>query len=150
MVDRKYLDAKGYLYAAEMTDLLTTAVDRAHWDAVLIPELGPLARLFAHLAKVRWVYRDALLAGYASFPGTPVPRGTDLEAELIRSREALADAFANPKIDRVKWGDCYLGLYEVYAAAVQHEGIHQGQWYVGLKQAGLWVPKQWQSDWRLG
>ncbi|WP_017729350.1 hypothetical protein [Halalkalibacterium ligniniphilum] len=32
---------------------------------------------------------------------------------------------------------------EVIATTIQHEGIHQGQWYVAFKQAEKPIPKEW-------
>jgi hypothetical protein len=79
------LDAKGYLYSAELLDLLVTTVSKEKWDEILITEIGSLGRLFTHMSSI----------------------------------------------------------------AIQHEGIHQGQKYVALKQAGIAVPEQWRSNWHL-
>lgn len=44
--------AKEFLYAAEMTDLLTTVTDKTKWDKVQSDQLGSLSRLFAYLCRV--------------------------------------------------------------------------------------------------
>jgi uncharacterized damage-inducible protein DinB len=143
------VDAKGYLYAAEMTDLLTTAVDKDQWNRVFIPELGSLSRFFAHMIKVRNVYRDGLLTGIMDFTRTIDTKIIDFEAELAKSRYELAEAISHPKYNKIKWEELELSSAEVCSAAIQHEGIHQGQWYVALKQRGFRMPNQWKLDWGL-
>jgi uncharacterized damage-inducible protein DinB len=143
------LEVKGYLYAAEMTDMLTTIMDKKDWDKVLVPELGSLARLFAHMIRVRGVYRNALLTGIVQFPGNPIERGSDLEVGLSQSRNELADALLFSKVNRIIWGENLVSPDEICSTAIQHEGIHQGQWHIALKRVGINVPKQWQTDWHL-
>ncbi|MNJ47245.1 hypothetical protein D3C77_423990 [compost metagenome] len=144
------MNSKGYLYAAEMLDLLVTVVNKEKWNDVLIPELGSLGRLFAHMIRVRDVYRKSLITGRVILPGTPVPKGIDLVDELIRSRNELADAIVKTQVERVYWSDDYfVPPSELVSMAIQHEAIHQGQWYVALKQLGIPIPEQWKSDWHL-
>lgn len=53
--------AREYLYAAEMTDLLTKVVEKSEWEQVGMKHLGTLSKMFAHMCRVRNVYRDSLL-----------------------------------------------------------------------------------------
>jgi uncharacterized damage-inducible protein DinB len=144
-----HMDAKGYLNAAEMLDMLSTTVEKERWNEILIPSLGSLGRLFAHMVRVRDVYRDSLLTGRVVFPGTTLSRDADLLSELNRSRFELAAAITDPQVDKVYWSDDYFVAPDVICAtAIQHEGIHQGQWFVALKQLGYNFPDPW-KDWQL-
>ncbi|PTX55309.1 hypothetical protein C8P63_11916 [Melghirimyces profundicolus] len=143
------MNADGYRYAAEMTDRLTTVIPRDGWDRKLVPELGSPARLFAHLIRVRGVYRDGFYTGELRFPGERVKSGTGLEEGLARSREELARAIEVPEVEKIRFGKVVLTLDELRATAIHHEGIHQGQWQVALKQAGLPLPASWREEWRL-
>lgn len=144
------MESKGYLYAAEMLDLLSTVVHKDKWNEVLIPELGSIERLFAHMIRVRDVYRKSLITGRVILPGTPVPRGIDLVAELIRSRNELAEVITNTQVEKVYWSDDYfVSPSEFVSMTIQHEALHHGQWYVALKQLGLPIPEPWKSDWHL-
>ncbi|MFD2129688.1 DinB family protein [Pseudogracilibacillus auburnensis] len=63
--------------------------------------------------------------------------------------EELANEFIQSKFDKIKMGTDYLTKMELLGTAIQHEGIHQGQYYVALKQSGYNLPKQWVQDWDL-
>lgn len=142
------MDAQGFLYAAGMTDQLARFVDAGQWETALNPVLGSPRQLFQHMVRVRGVYRSGLMTGLIQLPGK-FPEPGDWPALLSESGRELAEAFENPYVDRVVWGDQTLTPEDLYAIAVQHEGIHQGQWYMALKLAGLKVPDEWQYDWSL-
>lgn len=133
-----------------MLDQLVTVINKDRWEEIIIPEIGSAGRLFAHMVRVRDVYRDSFSTGRIRLPGNSISRDADLEVELIRSRKELADAMTNSKVDRIYWSDDYsVSPDEICSIAIQHEAIHQGQWYVALKQAGIVIPEQWRSDWHL-
>lgn len=84
------MDAKTYKYAAEMLDELTTVVDKEKRDDILLPELGSLNRLFAHVIRVRDVYRDRLRTGRVVLPGNASVETARLQhTEAMESRVAL-------------------------------------------------------------
>lgn len=145
---------KAYLYAAEMTDALLDLIPESQWSTRLIPELGTPASLFSHMVRVRDVYRDSIKTGILSFPGQFLPRSASpdsayVAAELRRSREQLAQMLSGANNKSVKFGSNRLSTDEIWAVAIQHEGIHQGQWYVALKQQGMPTPVPWRLDWSL-
>lgn len=61
----------------------------------------------------------------------------------------MAYTFEHAKIRSIKVGNENLSAEELLHSAIQHEGIHQGQYYVALKLAGIETPRQWQIDWNL-
>ncbi|WP_059104517.1 DinB family protein [Shouchella shacheensis] len=142
------MDAKSFLYAAEMTDQLTTVIREADLHRPLVPELGTPYQLFCHLIRVRGVYRNGLISGKVEFPGERITTQNPIE-DLRKSREVLAEAIKNTSIAEVYWGEDMLSPFELIGAAIQHEGIHQGQWQLALKQAGVEIPGQWGKEWAL-
>ena len=144
------MDPSGYLDAATMTDLLADWIPRDRWQEIMVPGLGSPARVFAHLIRVRGVYRAALATGRVEFPGVKAAAGIDLFEQLSHSAQALAEGFTGVRVPQVEWGGRPVSVLELYATAVQHEGIHQGQWQVALQQAGLETPGAWRADWGLG
>ncbi|UTR10021.1 DinB family protein [Evansella sp. LMS18] len=138
----------GFLYAARTTNALAEEVTENAWDTQLIPELGTLRNLFIHIVRVRDVYRNGLKTGEVQFPGK-LPSGKDIACELDRSMEELADAFSTTYRNQIKMGAEEISPAELLGSAIKHEGIHQGQYYVALKQAGLEVPALWKRDWGM-
>ncbi|WP_420824558.1 DinB family protein [Sulfobacillus harzensis] len=132
-----------------MTDALLDVIHESQWSTRLIAELGSPANLFFHMIRVRDVYRDALETGILSFPGRFLPDNAHVATELRRSREQLAQRLAGACDESVKFGLNRLSADEICAAAIQHEGLHQGQWYVALKQQGIPLPISWRQDWSL-
>ncbi|TFJ91305.1 DinB family protein [Lentibacillus salicampi] len=143
------MDSSGFMYAAKMTNALAMEIPEDKWDNRLVPELGVLRKLFIHIVRVRDAYRDGLKTGVVQFPGELPAEGRKLVSELERSMKELADQFNHSKPKQIKMGNEYLISMELQGAAIQHEGIHQGQYYVALKQAGFVVPGQWRNDWGL-
>lgn len=142
------MDANGFLYAAKMTNALAAEIPESQWDIQLIAELGPLRKLFIHIVRVRDIYRDGLRTGMIEYPGK-LPTRNDVFAELVRSMDELAFEFKRASNECIKMGTERLSTLELLNTAVQHEGIHQGQYFVALKQAGIELPKQWVLDWNL-
>ncbi|WP_416148721.1 DinB family protein [Salipaludibacillus sp. HK11] len=143
------LNSNGFKYTATMTNALALEIPKNCWDTVLIPELGTLRKLFIHIVRLRDVYRDGLITGEVEFPGLLPSKDNRLVDELERSMNELASAFTQSKFNQIKMGNQYLTIIELLNTAVQHEGIHQGQYYVALKQAGIDLPKQWIQDWNM-
>ncbi|WP_230856126.1 hypothetical protein [Virgibacillus dakarensis] len=52
-------------------------------------------------------------------------------------------------IAKIRMGSEFLSVDEVIGAAIQHEGIHQGQYFVALKQIGRRLPDMWIRDWGM-
>lgn len=144
-----HLDARGFLYAANMTNQLAEEISEDNWDSMLIPELGTLRKLFYHMVRVRDVYCESLITGIIEFPGQLVPKDSCLIEELRRSKDELACKFNHTEVERIKMGPEYLSTTELLSTAVQHEGIHQGQFFIALKQIGLKLPNQWVKEWSM-
>ncbi|UOE95047.1 DinB family protein [Alkalihalobacillus sp. LMS39] len=143
------MDTNGLLYAAKMTNVLAKEIPESKWDIKLVQELGTLRKFFKHMVRVRDVYRDGLKTGNIQFPGVLTSDEKSLIDELERSMEELVFEFKQTKFDSIQMGTEYLSIMELLATVIQHEGIHQGQYYVALKQAGFELPKQWTQDWSL-
>lgn len=143
------MDINGYLYAANMTNLLAVEISEEKWDEKLISELGSLRKLFIHMVRVRDVYRDGVRNGVIQFPGKLLDDDFDLIQELNRNKNELVDEFQGNTIKEVKMGVEFLTDGEVLGLAIQHEGIHQGQYFVALKQSGIELPEQWIQDWNM-
>ncbi|WP_246516580.1 DinB family protein [Salicibibacter cibarius] len=119
------------------------------WDIQLIEELGSLRKLFIHIIRVRNIYRDGLRTGIVEFPGEPPLSDDNLIEQLDRSMNDLAFTFTQASNQRIKMGEKSLSIEELLNTAVQHEGIHQGQYFVALNQANIKLPKQWIQDWGM-
>lgn len=143
------MNTAALLYAAKMTNALAKKIPNETWDKQLIPELGTLRKLFIHIVRVRNVYRDGLITGSVQFPGK-LPASENIILELEKSMEDLAVAFKQTNFEYIQLGTELLFIMELQGTAIQHEGIHQGQYYVALKQAGFSLPGQWEMDWNLG
>ncbi|MEI3612338.1 DinB family protein [Pseudogracilibacillus sp. SO30301A] len=132
-----------------MTNTLAEEIPENKWDVQLIKELGSLRKLFIHIIRVRDIYRDGLRTGIVEFPGDLPSSDGKLIEQLDRSMNELASAFTQAGKQRIKMGEEYLSTVEMLNTAVQHEGIHQGQYFVALKQAKINLPKQWIRDWDM-
>ncbi|UCZ55095.1 DinB family protein [Bacillus shivajii] len=143
------MDTNGLLYAAKMTNALAKEIPESYWDLQLVSELGTLRKLFRHMVRVRDVYRDGLKTGIIYFPGKMPAEENTLIYELERSMEELIVEFKQTKIESIKMGEESLTIIELLGTVIQHEGIHQGQYYVALKQSRLELPKQWIRDWHM-
>ncbi|TPE66868.1 DinB family protein [Halalkalibacterium halodurans] len=143
------MDTNGVVYAAKMTNALAKEIPESKWEIQLVPELGTLRKLFIHIVRVRDVYRDGLKTGSIKFPGQLASDELRLLDELERSMEELVFAFKQTTFDSIKMGENYLSIMELLGTVIQHEGIHQGQYYVALKQSGMNLPKQWVQDWHM-
>ncbi|WP_235793262.1 DinB family protein [Virgibacillus salidurans] len=132
-----------------MINTLAEEIPENKWDVQLIENLGSLRKLFIHIIRVRDIYRDGLRTGIIEFPGNLPSSDDNLIEQLDRSMNELAFAFTQASNQRIKMGEEYLSVVELLNTAVQHEGIHQGQYFVALKQAKIKLPKQWIQDWDM-
>ncbi|ADU32219.1 DinB family protein [Evansella cellulosilytica] len=142
------MDVKGFIYAAKMTNALAKEIPESSWDTPLIRELGTLRKLFIHIIRVRNVYRNGLETGVVQFPGE-LPSSENIKEALEKSMEELATAFLSTEGTHIKMAEEELSIAELLATAIQHEGIHQGQYYVALKQKGMYIPDSWKKDWGM-
>src|SRR5690625_1498332 len=122
-----------------MTNSLAKEIPEEKWDQQLILELGSLRKLFVHIIRVRNVYRDGLITGSIQFPGK-IPASENIMLELKKSTESLAAAFEQSNLEHIKMDTELLSILELMGTVIQHEGIHQGQYYVALKQTGSALP----------
>lgn len=145
----KFMDTNGFMYAATMTNRLAEDIPEKHWDHKLIAELGTLRKLFFHMIRIRNIYYESLYTGVINFPGKLIAKECNLLAELNKSKDQLAYMFTHTEVEIIKMGSENLSIEELIHTAVHHEGIHQGQYFVALKQAGIQIPKHWKSDWSM-
>jgi uncharacterized damage-inducible protein DinB len=143
------MDAIGFVYAAKMTNRLAIEIPENQWDKQLITELGTLRKLFIHLIRVRDTYTEGLRKGTVSFPGVIPSKDINIKDQLERSTNELAEEFSNTNREVIRMGGENLTILEFLNTTVQHEGIHQGQYFVALKQAGLPLPNQWINEWSM-
>ncbi|PKR76854.1 damage-inducible protein DinB [Halalkalibacillus sediminis] len=143
------MDTQGFLYTARMSNSLAKEVPEEYWDKQLIDEVGTLRELFKHIIRVRDVYTDGLRAGFIEFPGQMPSDEENIVDELERSMIDLFNELAKERVDKIQMNGQSLTLMETLTTAVHHEGIHQGQYYVALRHAGIDRPKQWETDWGM-
>ncbi|GAK02748.1 hypothetical protein JCM19037_1004 [Geomicrobium sp. JCM 19037] len=137
------------LHATSLNNQLADVIPEERWGESVHEQLGTPSQLFAHLIRVRLVYRSALFSGKVQFPGEKVPDDAPVRSLLLSSAERLAEAFLYTEKNHITFDDRAITPVELMQIAVQHEGIHTGQYYVALKQSGYPVPTQWQTDWAL-
>jgi uncharacterized damage-inducible protein DinB len=140
--------SNGFIYAAKMTNSLAKEISESNWDVQLTPQLGTLRKLFKHMVRVRDVYCDGLKTGDIYFPGKRTSGENSLVHELERSMKQLEVEFKQTKFKSIRMGTEHLTIMDLLSTAIQHEGIHQGQYFVALKQSGFKLPKQWEEDWQ--
>ncbi|KQL57000.1 MULTISPECIES: hypothetical protein [Bacillaceae] len=139
----------GLEYAMKMTNELAYSIDKKHWDVSLLEELGSLRKLFIHMIRVRNVYCEGLKYGNISFPGSLPSTKLNVQLELKNSCAALLENFKTCYYKHITFNGSEITLDEVYSTAVQHEGIHQGQFSIALKANGIKLPETWVTDWHL-
>ncbi|MFZ4452772.1 DinB family protein [Salibacterium aidingense] len=143
------MKSDGFTYAADMTNQLAEELPEPLWDKPLIDEVGTVRQLFRHIIRVRGVYSSAFVTGKVEFPGYLVADEANLHQELRRSTEEMAQSFENTHLSEIRMYQDYIAPEELLHTAIQHEGIHQGQYYIAFQQAGIHIPEQWKMDWNL-
>ncbi|RSL33098.1 DinB family protein [Salibacterium salarium] len=143
------MKSDGFIYAADMTNQLAEELPEQLWDKPLIDELGTIRKLFKHMIRVRGVYSSALKTGKVEFPGHLMPEDASISLELRRSTEELALAFEQTERTEILMYQEYITPDELLHIVIQHEGIHQGQYYIAFQQTGISVPEQWKMDWNM-
>ncbi|GEL78221.1 damage-inducible protein DinB [Tenuibacillus multivorans] len=142
------MNADAFRYAANMTNELAVTIPEKYWDTSLVTDLGTLRKLFIHMIRVRDIYANGIQTGIIEFPGS-LPENRGLLLELKRSTEDLAITVEQSHAKQIQMGDELLKLEEVVGAAIQHEGIHQGQYHIALKNSGLDIPELWKRGWNF-
>ncbi|WP_233269503.1 DinB family protein [Alteribacillus sp. YIM 98480] len=143
------INTNGFIYAADMTNQLAEELPEKLWDKPLIAELGTIRKWFMHMIRVRGVYAGSLMTGKVEFPGHLVPEDASIILELRRSTEELSWAFEETQKHQILMYQEYITPEELLHIAIQHEGIHQGQYYIAFQQAGIKLPEQWRRDWNM-
>ncbi len=101
------------------------------------------------MVRVRDVYCDGLKTGEICFPGKRTSGENSLIQALERSMKQLEVEFKHTKFKSIRMGREHLTIMDLLSTAIQHEGIHQGQYFVALKQSRFELPKQWEKDWQM-
>lgn len=121
-------------------------------------EFGTIGKLIRHVGDVQGVYTAALASGKADFDkkrrAVEVESSIEkLEQYLKQQDKALYDALSNygkdPITETIEWPTTKLSVLEHLFLLPQHEAIHQGQWSLAARQAGIDLPKSWRDNWGL-
>jgi uncharacterized damage-inducible protein DinB len=121
-------------------------------------EFGTLGKQIRHIGDVQGCYVDALGTGQVDFSKKRMDKTMEgsaekLEAYLREQDKYLYDTLSkydkDPIKDEIKWHTCNLSVLEHLFLLPQHEAIHQGQWSLAARQAGIDLPKSWVDNWNL-
>jgi uncharacterized damage-inducible protein DinB len=121
-------------------------------------EFGTFGKLIRHVGDVQAVYVHALETGHADFDKKLKDKTMEgslerLEKYLKEQDKALYDALSKYDKDPIKevivWPTTKLSVLEHLFLLPQHEAIHQGQWSLAARQAGIDLPKSWRDNWGL-
>jgi uncharacterized damage-inducible protein DinB len=121
-------------------------------------EFGVLGKQIRHIGDVQGCYVDALKSGKVDFSKKRMDKSMEtsiekLEAYLREQDKYLYDTLSgydkDPIKDQIEWHTCNLSVLEHLFLLPQHEAIHQGQWSLAARQAGIDLPKSWVDNWNL-
>jgi uncharacterized damage-inducible protein DinB len=121
-------------------------------------EFGTIGKLIRHVGDVQAVYAEALATGTADF--SRKRRDYSMESSLERLNsylkeqdKSLYDILSgyqkDPLKELIQWPTTKLPVLEHLFLLPQHEAIHQGQWSLAARQAGIDLPKSWKDNWGL-
>jgi uncharacterized damage-inducible protein DinB len=121
-------------------------------------EFGTIGKLIRHVGDVQGVYIDGLETGKTDFSKkhrdysmeTSLDRlAQHLKAQDDRLYAVLAAYKKDPLKEEIIWPSTKLPVLEHLFLLPQHEAIHQGQWSLAARQAGIDLPKSWKDNWGL-
>lgn len=121
-------------------------------------EFGTLGKQLRHVGDVQECYVKALETGKADFAKKRLD--VSMETSLTRLEEhlkeqdqylyrVLASFDKDPIKEPVEWETTRMSVLEHLFLLPQHEAIHQGQWSLAARQAGIDLPKSWVDNWGL-
>jgi len=129
-------------------------------DLLYSPQLqfGTLGKHLRHVGDVQEIYVRALETGQVDFSKKRMDH--TMESSLKRLEEhlreqdnylyaTLASFQKDPIKEQIAWPTTKLSVLEHLFLLPQHEAIHQGQWSLAARQAGIDLPKTWVDNWNL-
>lgn len=121
-------------------------------------EFGTLGKQIRHIGDVQECYIRALETGKVDFSKKrmdfTMEKSLKRLEDYLREQdnylyEALAKFDKDPIKSEIAWETCKLSVLEHLFLLPQHEAIHQGQWSLAARQAGIDLPKSWVDNWNL-
>lgn len=121
-------------------------------------EFGTLGKQLRHVGDVQECYIKALATGKADFSKKRMDISMEVSLkkleDYLREQDshlyaALAKFNKDPIKEEVAWKTCRMSILEHLFLLPQHEAIHQGQWSLAARQAGIILPKSWVDNWGL-
>ena len=121
-------------------------------------EFGTLGKHFRHIGDVQECYVKALETGKVDFSKKRLDFTMEgslkkLEDHLRAQDNYLYDTLSKYDKDPIKhqiaWHTTNLSVLEHLFLLPQHEAVHQGQWSLAARQAGIDLPKTWVDNWKL-
>jgi uncharacterized damage-inducible protein DinB len=121
-------------------------------------QFGTLGKHFRHVGDVQECYVKALESGKADFSKKRMDKSMEtslskLEEHLKEQDELLYKTLAtfskDPLKEQIQWESTKMSVLEHLFLLPQHEAIHQGQWSLAARQAGIDLPKSWVDNWGL-
>jgi uncharacterized damage-inducible protein DinB len=121
-------------------------------------EFGTLGKQLRHVGDVQECYVKALESGKADFSRKRLDHS--MEGSLERLEEhlkeqdqylyrVLSEFNKDPIKEQIQWEKTRMSVLEHLFLLPQHEAIHQGQWSLAARQAGIDLPKSWVDNWGL-
>jgi len=121
-------------------------------------QFGTLGKHLRHIGDVEECYVKALESGKADFSKKRMDASMEtslsrLEEHLKEQDEFLYKTLAtfnkDPLKEQIQWASTKMSVLEHLFLLPQHEAIHQGQWSLAARQAGIDLPKSWVDNWGL-
>jgi uncharacterized damage-inducible protein DinB len=121
-------------------------------------EFGTIGKLIRHVGDVQEVYACALQTGTVDFSlkrrdytmETSLERlNSYLQEQDKKLHDILSGYEKDPLKEMIQWPTEKLSVLEHLFLLPQHEAIHQGQWSLAARQAGIDLPKSWKDSWGL-
>ena len=129
-------------------------------DLLYSPQLqfGTIGKHIRHLGDVQHCYVKALETGKADFSKKQMDISMETSVERLENHLREQDTYLynelskfnkDPIKEEISWHTCQMSVLEHLFLLPQHEAIHQGQWSLAARQAGIELPKSWVDNWGL-
>lgn len=121
-------------------------------------EFGTLGKQLRHVGDVQECYVRALESGRADFSKKRMDHSMETSLERLERHlkeqdqylyRVLSEFNKDPIKEQIQWETTRMSVLEHLFLLPQHEAIHQGQWSLAARQAGIDLPKSWVDNWGL-
>lgn len=121
-------------------------------------QFGTLGKQLRHLGDVQECYVKALDTGVADFSNKRMNVSLETSLKGLESYLHEMDGFLYDKLasfdkdpvrEQIQWKGTKMSVLEHLFLLPQHEAIHQGQWSLAARQAGIDLPASWVDNWGL-